>query len=145
MHSFSDPEVRAKTKEVTAEARAKGHEISSDVKHQAQHVYSDAKSEAQKLYGDAKNLAHTGSGEAKGAYYDAKSGAQDILAKGENKAGASYLEQAEQKGKSLWNSGKAEVERMKGSGTGDASELKEVCGIVSAALGHKTLTIRFFV
>lgn len=84
------------------------------------------KSEAHKLSGDLKNLGNSASGQTKGAYYDAKAGAQDALARGENRAGASYADQAEAKGKSLLSSARGEAEKLKGEATGEYKELKEV-------------------
>jgi cell division septum initiation protein DivIVA len=122
----SSPEVREKTKEVTAEARAKAHELGHDAKVRANELSHDARAEAQKLYGDAKNAAHTASGEVSGAARDVQSKGYDALAKGENKANASLLSQAENKGKSLWSGAQAEADRLSGHVKGDAAELKEV-------------------
>ncbi|KAI5450773.1 hypothetical protein NCC49_002780 [Naganishia albida] len=122
----TDPEARAKAKELSDKAKAEAHDISAKAKSEARQLSSDVKSEAHKLSGDLQNLGHSASGQAKGAYYDAKAAGQDALAKGEHKTGAAgYLEQAEQKGKSLLSSARASGERGAGEAEGTLTELKE--------------------
>lgn len=123
----TDPEARAKAKDLSDKAKAEAHDLSAKAKSEARQLSSDVKSEAHKLSGDLQNLGHSASGQAKGAYYDAKAAGQDALAKGEHKTGAAgYLEQAEQKGKSLLSSARASGERGAGEAEGTLTELKEV-------------------
>lgn len=123
----SDPEARAKAKELSDKAKAEAHDLSAKAKSEARQISSDVKSEAHKLSGDLQNLGHSASGQAKGAYYDAKASGQDALARGENKSGATgYVEQAKQEGKSLLSSARASGERASGEAEGTLTELKEV-------------------